>query len=89
MGLDLRPRRLREAAELWEMIGREKGTEYRDAVWSDPGRQPTAEDLDDPSGYFTRREEQEKVSEGLDEELRRLLDGGYDDGPSTGEAPRG
>ncbi|WP_091693508.1 zinc-dependent metalloprotease [Micrococcus terreus] len=89
VGLDLRPRRLREAATLWELIGREKGTEYRDAIWSDPSLQPTAEDLDDPSGYFARREEQEKASQSMDDELRRLLEGGYDDGPQGGTSPQG
>lgn len=77
VGLDLRPRRLREAAQLWELIGQEKGTAYRDEIWSEPGRQPSAEDLDDPTGYFARREEHEKLTENMDEELRRLLDGGF------------
>ena len=89
VGLDLRPRRLREAATLWELIGQEKGTEYRDAIWSDPSLQPTAEDLDDPTGYFSRREEREKASESMDDELRRLLEGGYDDGPQGGASSQG
>jgi putative hydrolase len=80
VGLDLRPRRLREAATLWETIGEAKGREYRDTIWRHPDMQPTAEDLDDPDGYVARREAREQESAGLDDELRKLLAGGYDAG---------
>ncbi len=80
VGLDLRPRRLREAAALWEKIGEVNGREYRDTIWRHPDLQPTAEDLDDPDGYVSRREAREQESAGLDDELRKLLDGGFNDG---------
>nr|WP_204044970.1 zinc-dependent metalloprotease [Acrocarpospora phusangensis] len=51
VGLELRPRRLREAAALWRSLGAERGPDGRDAVWTHPDLMPTAEDLDDPSGF--------------------------------------
>src|SRR5690606_15359188 len=36
VGLELRPRRLREAAALWKALGDARGTEGRDAVWNHP-----------------------------------------------------
>jgi putative hydrolase len=80
VGLDLRPRRLREAATLWETIGAEKGREYRDDIWRHPELQPTAEDLDDPAGYLARRQKRDQAAAGFDDELRKLLEGGYADG---------
>ena len=50
VGLELRPRRLREAAAFWEHVTAEHGTEYREEIWRHPERQPTAEDLEDPAG---------------------------------------
>ncbi|MFC7402005.1 zinc-dependent metalloprotease [Citricoccus sp. GCM10030269] len=80
VGLDLRPRRLREAATLWETIEQAQGREYRDGIWQHPDLQPTAEDLDDPEGYVRRREAREQEAAGLDDELRKLLEGGFDEG---------
>jgi putative hydrolase len=54
VGLELRPRRLREAATLWQMLGERRGIDARDAVWSHPDLLPTAADLDDPSGWVER-----------------------------------
>jgi putative hydrolase len=51
VGLELRPRRLREAAALWRALLRERGVEGRDAVWAHPDLVPTTDDLDDPEGF--------------------------------------
>lgn len=51
VGLELRPRRLREAAALWWSITEKQGVSGRDAIWSHPDLLPTAEDLDDPLGF--------------------------------------
>lgn len=51
VGLELRPRRLRDAAALWRALGRERGADERDALWDHPDLMPTAEDLDDPEGF--------------------------------------
>ena len=55
VGLELRPRRLRDAAALWAQITRDNGPAARDAVWDHPDLLPGTEDLDDPSGYAARR----------------------------------
>jgi putative hydrolase len=54
VGLELRPRRLREAATLWQTLGDRRGQDARDAVWSHPDLLPTAEDLDDPVAWVER-----------------------------------
>jgi putative hydrolase len=59
VGLELRPRRLREAAAFWAAIRAERGVEGpqgREAVWAHPDLMPTAEDLADPGGYLRREE---------------------------------
>ncbi|MCW2861367.1 MAG: hypothetical protein JWP48_3075 [Actinoallomurus sp.] len=52
VGLELRPRRLREAAALWVSLGEARGNDGRDAVWAHPDLMPTAEDLDDPAAFI-------------------------------------
>jgi putative hydrolase len=51
VGLELRPRRLRDAAALWRAVLSERGQDGREAVWAHPDLLPTAEDLDDPQAY--------------------------------------
>jgi putative hydrolase len=51
VGLELRPRRLREAAALWWAVTEKHGVAGRDAVWAHPDLLPTPEDLDDPLGF--------------------------------------
>jgi putative hydrolase len=51
VGLELRPRRLRDAAALWREVLAEKDQDGREAVWSHPDLLPTAEDLDDPQAF--------------------------------------
>ncbi|HEY7143956.1 MAG TPA: zinc-dependent metalloprotease [Streptosporangiaceae bacterium] len=51
VGLELRPRRLREAAAIWQGLTEARGVSGRDAVWAHPDLLPTAEDLDDPDGF--------------------------------------
>ena len=57
VGLELRPRRLREAATIWRGLTDARGVEGRDAVWAHPDLMPTAEDLDDPEGFVRGRPE--------------------------------
>lgn len=52
VGLEMRPRALREAASLWRQLREERGTEGRDALWAHPDLLPTAEDLDDPTAFL-------------------------------------
>ncbi|MGA4777256.1 zinc-dependent metalloprotease [Cellulosimicrobium sp. AB352] len=55
VGLELRPRRSRDAAALWALIAAQSGAGARDAVWDHPDLLPDGTDLDDPSGYEGRR----------------------------------
>ena len=57
VGLELRPRRLREAAAIWSGLTEARGIEGRDAVWAHPDLLPTAEDFDDPDGFVRGRPE--------------------------------
>jgi putative hydrolase len=59
VGLELRPRRLREAAAVWRGLTDARGVDGRDAVWAHPDLMPTAEDLDDPEGFVQGRPELE------------------------------
>jgi putative hydrolase len=54
VGLELRPRRLREAATLWQTLTDRRGADARDAVWSHPDLLPTPDDLDDPVAWIER-----------------------------------
>jgi putative hydrolase len=54
VGLELRPRKLREAAVLWERLTDAVGADARDAVWQHPDLLPVAADLDEPAGFIDR-----------------------------------
>ncbi len=54
IGLELRPRRLRAAADLWRALEDSRGIEARDALWSHPDLLPSSSDLDDPKGFVDR-----------------------------------
>ncbi|WP_035782536.1 zinc-dependent metalloprotease [Arthrobacter sp. H14] len=82
VGLELRPRRLRDAAALWSHLEEDRGIAGRDAIWAHPDLLPTAEDLDDPSGFGGRRKLIEASEEDVDAALQKLLSGDYDDQPS-------
>jgi putative hydrolase len=69
IGLELRPRRLREAAELWRKIEAALGTARRDALWDHPDLLPTADDIDSPDAFIERL----RGGDDFDEQLRNLL----------------
>lgn len=84
VGLELRPRRLRDASALWGSLRSRKGQDARDAVWAHPDLLPTAADLDDPLGF----------QEGSDSEPEALTDAEFDaalaellDNPGDGDKP--
>jgi putative hydrolase len=54
IGLELRPRRLRDAARLWASLSDARGMDGRDGLWAHPDMLPTAADLDDPDGFVHR-----------------------------------
>jgi putative hydrolase len=76
VGLELRPRRLRDASTLWGSLRTRQGVEARDGVWMHPDLLPTDADLDDPLGFREDATAPEELSdEAFDEGLRALLDG--------------
>ena len=93
VGLELRPRRLREAAAMWRAITDAVGAEARDGLWDYPDLMPTAEDIDDPSALIARltarARGEEPERDAFDDALEDLLnsEAGTDDGASADEAP--
>jgi putative hydrolase len=51
VGLELRPRRLREAAAIWQGLTDARGIEGRDGLWSHPDLLPTPDDLENPDAF--------------------------------------
>jgi putative hydrolase len=51
VGMELRPRRLRDAHTVFAAIRSQRGTDARDALWAHPDLLPGPEDLDDPLGF--------------------------------------
>jgi putative hydrolase len=94
VGLELRPRRLRDAAALWGNLRVRKGVEARDSVWRHPDLMPGSSDLDDPLGFADEttpaelEEDAERMlGDGFDAALEELLsreEGGDEPGPSSG-----
>ncbi|HNM96746.1 MAG TPA: zinc-dependent metalloprotease [Marmoricola sp.] len=75
VGLELRPRRMRDAATLWGSLRDRFGVEGREAVWVHPDLLPTATDLDDPLGFRADLQEPEALSdEEFDKALHDLLE---------------
>jgi putative hydrolase len=80
VGLELRPRRLREAAAIWQALTSERGVAGRDKVWAHPDLLPTAEDFDDPEGFLRGRPELD-ISDLSDQGDRGDQDEGKPDSP--------
>jgi putative hydrolase len=79
VGLEMRPRRLRDASTLWGSLRTRQGAEARDGVWMSPHLLPTDADLDDPLGFREGAEAPADLSEDdFDAELKTLLEGGPD-----------
>ena len=55
VGLELRPRRLREAGALWAAVTEHRGVAGRDALWDHPDLLPTDEDFADPEVFARGR----------------------------------
>lgn len=62
LGLHLRPRRMREAAQLWEKLTREHGVEERDNLWSHPDLLPTLPDDTDQQNKLTNSHNQQTTN---------------------------
>lgn len=53
-GLELRPRRLRDAAAAWRLVAERSSAATRDGLWAHPDLLPTAEELDHPARLLER-----------------------------------
>ena len=81
VGLELRPRRLREAAALWAALTEHRGIAGRDALWGHPDLLPGDEDFADPVGYAQSQLDLSELDlSGLDDEPP--ADPNEPDGPS-------
>jgi putative hydrolase len=79
VGLELRPRRLREAAAMWRRVTDAAGIEARDALWTHPDLLPTGADIDDPERLVARLTGGGEPQDDVDREIADLLRG--DDDP--------
>ncbi|MGO4598275.1 zinc-dependent metalloprotease [Terrabacter sp. 2RAF25] len=84
VGLELRPRRLRDAANLWAALESAGGQSLRDGRWAHPDLAPTSADLDDPIGFVERATgdgttEGQATDRGLPEGLGDGLGEGFGD----------
>ena len=90
VGLELRPRRLRDASTLWASLRTRQGTEARDGVWLHPDLLPTSSDLDDPLGFREEAAAPDSLTEDdFDAELRKLLDGEKPDSTDSTDSTDG
>jgi putative hydrolase len=81
VGLELRPRRMRDAANLWAALRDARGVDGRDAVWSHPDLVPTSADLDDPLGFVAGETHSEgEQNADFDTALEELLKGESNEG---------
>lgn len=85
VGLELRPRRCRDAATLWATLTRSLGAAERDAVWAHPDLMPSSAELDDPQSMLTLREAASAFDDALADLLREAETTDPDDGEVPGE----
>jgi putative hydrolase len=74
VGLELRPRRARQAETLWRTVTQEAGPLERDRLWSHPDLLPSAEDLDQPESFLERQAQRDQADEALDAEIAAFFD---------------
>jgi putative hydrolase len=84
VGLELHPRRFRDAANLWAALESRGGATARDKAWAHPDLAPTAADLDDPLGYVDRF-----MSRGTRDEMDAALDAMLSEGETGKEGEPG
>lgn len=73
VGLELRPRRLREAASMWQQLTDAVGAEKRDELWSHPDVIPTGADIDDPTALIARITAGAPQPDDVDQAIEDLL----------------
>jgi putative hydrolase len=73
IGLEMRPRRMREAASLWQRMAQTQGIEARDNLWSHPDLLPRDADIDDIDAFLAAG------SEDLMAELNKAIESAEED----------
>jgi putative hydrolase len=81
VGLELRPRRLREAAAMWQAIHDAVGAEARDSLWAHPDILPSDSDIDDPTALVARLQGGTPEPDDVDQALEDLLNDESGDRP--------
>ncbi len=81
VGLELRPRRLREAAAMWRTVTDSLGAEARDELWSHPDVMPGSADIDDPLALVERMRADTAEPDDIDQAIEDLLNDESDDRP--------
>jgi len=87
VGLELRPRRLREAAAVWSALTAARGAAGREALWAHPDIAPGEAAFADPEGFAGAAPQ----SDAMDAELEKLLNDGFEgpqDPPTAGDGDR-
>jgi putative hydrolase len=87
VGLELRPRRLREAAAIWQGLTEVRGIDGRDALWAHPDLLPVADDLENPDAFVHGQQEFD-ISD-LDQAPGGGQTGDQADGGQTGDQADG
>ena len=77
LGLTLRPRRLRDASDLWGMLTVRLGPEARDAYWSHPDLLPDAEKLAEWRTWVDAASSP-ATADDFDNEIAKLLSGTWE-----------
>jgi putative hydrolase len=72
IGLELRPRKLREASAMWNQITEAVGIQKRDAIWSHPDLLPTDADIQDPTALIAKLSNSAPEDD-MDQAIRDLL----------------
>lgn len=88
VGLELRPRRLREAAAMWRQITEAVGPTERDALWSHPDLVPSSADITDPSALIAKLTGGPAPLDDVDQAIRDLLNDDSGDRPVEGDQPQ-
>ena len=89
VGLELRPRLMREAAALFTAVEQAEGAAGRDETWKHPDFAPTAAELPDPARYLARRAGGTEPSrDAVDDALEALLAQGTAEWEAEGDDPQ-
>ena len=94
VGLELRPRRLREAGLMWAQLTEAAGIAARDELWAHPDLLPSSAEIDQPSLLIARlsggatdtsSSDADDAAADFDRALAELLDGDQTGRPVEGE----